>query len=225
MLESIISSSSQATISLENCLICIGVAIVLGIVISFIHKITSKATPNFLITLSLLPVLVQVVILLVNGNLGTSLAVAGAFSLIRFRSMQGNSKELISIFWAMTVGLALGMGYVTLAIIITVIVGILMFIISKLLEGRKNSGVRKLKIVIPENLDYTEVFDDLLIKYTNKSELQKAKTTNMGSTYELVYSVNMKNNVKEKEFLDEIRVRNGNMLVMLEREEISEVEL
>ena len=225
MLESILSSSTEATISLENCLVCIGVAIILGIVISLVHKFTSKATPNFLLTLALLPVLVQVVILLVNGNLGTSLAVAGAFSLIRFRSMQGNSKELISIFWAMTTGLALGMGYVTLAVIITVIVGILMFVISKLLEGRQNSSARKLKIVIPENLDYTEVFNDLIEKYTNKAELQKAKTTNMGSTYELVYIVNMKNNVKEKDFLDEIRVRNGNMLVMLEREEVSEVEL
>ena len=224
MLESIFNTT-QATISLENFLICMGVAIVLGIIISFTHKKTTKTTPNFLLTLTILPILVQIVILLVNGNLGTSLAVAGAFSLIRFRSMQGNSKELISIFWAMAVGLALGMGYVTLAAILTIIVSILILVISKILEKSQNVGRRKLKIVIPENLDYTEVFDDIFNKYTEKCELQKAKTTNMGSTYELSYMVNMLKNVNEKDFIDEIRVRNGNMLVMLEREELSEVEL
>ena len=224
MLESIFNTT-EATISMQNCFICIGVAIILGLIISLTHKHTTKTTPNFLLTLTLLPVLVQIVILLVNGNLGTSLAVAGAFSLIRFRSMQGNSKELISIFWAMTVGLALGMGYVTLAAIVTIIVALLMVIISKILEKSENTSRRKLKIVIPENLDYSEIFNDLMKKYTDKNELVKAKTTNMGSTYELVYMVNMKNNIKEKDFLDEIRVRNGNMLVMLEREELSEVEL
>ena len=224
MLESILSTTS-ATISMENCIICIAVSIILGIIISATHKITTKTTPNFLLTLTLLPLLVQVVILLINGNLGTSLAVAGAFSLIRFRSMQGNSKELISIFWAMAIGLALGMGYIILAVVITVIVAILMVIINKILTNTQNSSTRKLKIVIPENLDYSEVFDDLMKKYTDKSELKKAKTTNMGSTYELSYMVNLKKNIKEKDFIDEIRVRNGNMLVMLEREELSEVEL
>ena len=224
MLESILSTTS-ATISMENCIICIAVSIILGIIISATHKLTTKTTPNFLLTLTLLPLLVQVVILLINGNLGTSLAVAGAFSLIRFRSMQGNSKELISIFWAMAIGLALGMGYIILAVVITIIVAILMVIISKVLTNTQNSSTRKLKIVIPENLDYSEVFDDLMKKYTDKSELKKAKTTNMGSTYELSYMVNLKKNIKEKDFIDEIRVRNGNMLVMLEREELSEVEL
>ena len=224
MLESILSTTS-ATISMENCIICIAVSIILGIIISATHKLTTKTTTNFLLTLTLLPLLVQVVILLINGNLGTSLAVAGAFSLIRFRSMQGNSKELISIFWAMAIGLALGMGYIILAVVITIIVAILMVVISKILSNTQNSTTRKLKIVIPENLDYSEVFDDLMKKYTDKSELKKAKTTNMGSTYELSYMVNLKKNIKEKDFIDEIRVRNGNMLVMLEREELSEVEL
>ena len=225
MLESIFEVTTTSTISLESCLICIGVAIFLGIIISLTHKFTSKSTPNFLLTLAILPVLVQVVILLINGNLGTSLAVAGAFSLIRFRSMQGNSKELISIFWAMAIGLALGMGYIVFASIVTVIVAILMVSINIVLQKNKNTERRKLKIVIPENLDYSEIFDDLMEKYTDKCELQKAKTTNMGSTYELVYMINMKKNVKEKDFMDEIRVRNGNMLVMVEREELSEVEL
>ena len=164
-------------------------------------------------------------ILLINGNLGTSLAVAGAFSLIRFRSMPGNSKEIISVFWAMAIGLALGMGYIIYSIIITIIVAILVIVLSKVVYKVQNMSERKLKIVIPENLDYEEVFDDIFEKYTNKIELIKVKTTNMGSMYELVYMVNMKLDQKEKDFMDEIRCRNGNMLVMLERQELSEVEL
>lgn len=224
MLESIFSTTTS-TISLENCAIAIAVAIVLGAIISFTHKLTTKSTQNFLLTLGLLPVLVEVVILLVNGNLGTSLAVAGAFGLIRFRSMQGTSKEIISIFWAMTVGLALGMGYILYAVIITIIVAILMFVYNAFFNKTIDLKQRKLKIVIPENLDYEEVFDDIFKKYTNKCEIRKARTTNMGSTYELSYFVSLKPQVKEKDFLDEIRVRNGNMLVMLERNEIGEEEL
>ena len=224
MLDSIFSTT-EATISAQNFLICIGVAIILGIVISITHKATTKTTPNFLLTLGLLPLIVQVVILLINGNLGTSFAVAGAFSLIRFRSMPGNSKEIVSVFWAMAVGLALGMGYITIAAIVTVVVAILMIIFDKVSNKVTNMQERKLKIVIPENLDYEDVFKETLEKYTDKAELAKVKTTNMGSMYELHYFVTLKKDVKEKEFLDEIRVRNGNMLVMLQREMIGEVEL
>ena len=225
MLESIFSEVSQVSVSVESCLICIVVSIILGIVISLTHKFTTKATPNFLLTLTILPVLVQVVIFLVNGNLGTAFAVAGAFSLIRFRSMPGNSKEILSVFWAMAVGLGLGMGYVVYTIIVTIIVALIMIIASRVTQNISNRLEKRLKIVIPENLDYDEVFDDILSKYTEKSELCKVKTTNMGSMYELVYLVELKNDVKEKDFLDEIRCRNGNLLVMLERKELSEVEL
>lgn len=224
MLESIFTSSASA-ISLENCIISIIAAIILGGVISSTHKLTSKTTSNFLVTLAILPVLVQVIILLVNGNLGTSLAVAGAFSLVRFRSMAGNSKEILSVFWAMTIGLALGMGYIAYGVIITIVVAILVIILNKFVINSKNSCDRKLKIIIPENMDYEEVFNDIFKKYTNKIELKKAKTTNMGSMYELIYEVKLKQNSKQKSFIDEIRCRNGNMLVALERQELSEVEL
>ena len=224
MLESIFSTTA-ATISLQSCFIAIGVAIVLGACISLVHKLTTKTTPNFLLTVAILPALVQVVILLVNGNLGTSLAVAGAFSLIRFRSMPGNSKEIITVFWAMTVGLALGMGYIVFAVIITAIVAVLVLAINAILNKTHLKSKKRLKIVIPENLDYNEVFNDILDKYADKWEILKVKTTNMGSTFEIMYDVSLKANINEKELLDEIRVRNGNMLVMLEREEISEVEL
>lgn len=224
MLESILSNS-EATVGLGSCMICIIVAIILGGVISFTHKATTKSTPNLLITLVILPVLVQVVILLINGNLGTSLAVAGAFSLIRFRSMPGNSKEIISVFWAMSIGLALGMGYIAYSILITIIVAILIITLNKIVLGTQNRKERKLKILIPENLDYDEVFSDIFKEYTDKFELRKVKTTNMGSMYELNYIIDIKKSKKEKEFMDKIRCRNGNMLVSIERQELSEVEL
>ena len=225
MLESIFNETIKTSVSLESCLICIAVSIILGGVISFTHKLTTKTTPNFLLTLTILPVLVQVVIFLVNGNLGTAFAVAGAFSLIRFRSMPGNSKEIVSVFWAMAVGLGLGMGYVLYTVLITVIVAIVVIVMSKIANKTQDVSERKLKILIPENLDYEEVFDDIFKKYTNKAELLKVKTTNMGSMYELVYIVSIKEKLKQKSFLDEIRCRNGNMLVSLERQEVSEVEL
>lgn len=225
MLESIFSETTQVSVSLGSCLICMIVAIILGGIISFTHKFTTKTTPNFLLTLVILPVLVQVVIFLVNGNLGTAFAVAGAFSLVRFRSMPGNSKEIVSVFWAMAVGLGLGMGYVAYTILVTIVVAILVIAVTQITNKIEDMSERKLKIIIPENLDYEEVFDDIFKKYTNKVEPRKVKTTNMGSMYELVYLVSMKAEEKEKDFLDEIRCRNGNMLVALERQELSEVEL
>ena len=224
MLESILTQTTT-NVSLESCLICMGVAVILGAIISVVHKFTTRTTPNFLITLAILPILVQVVIFLVNGNLGTAFAVAGAFSLIRFRSMAGNSKEIMSVFWAMAVGLGLGMGYVMYTILVTIIVALVVLIATKIANSTQDLSERKLKIIIPENLDYEEVFNEILKKYTNKFELRKVKTTNMGSMYELVYIVNMKEQQNEKDFIDEIRQRNGNMLVMLERRELSEVEL
>ena len=225
MLESIFSSST-ATIDFGSCIACIAVAIILGVVISIVHKITSKKTSsNFFMALVALPALVQVVILLVNGNLGTSLAVAGAFSLIRFRSMQGNAKEMISVLWAMAVGLALGMGYIVYSVIFTVIIAVLMIVITKITNRKENVTDRKLKIIVPESLDYETVFDDLFDEFTKSRELEKVKTTNMGSMYELIYNVNMKEEKSPKAFMDEIRTRNGNMLVALERQEYNEVEL
>lgn len=224
MLNSILSSA-VAEISVTNAIICIVSAIVLGVIISLVHKFTTKTTSNFLITLGILPLLISVVIFLINGNLGTSLAVAGAFSLIRFRSMPGNSKEILSVFWAMAIGLAVGMGYIFYAGLITIVVAIFAIIYSKIMNNKNEKNNRKLKIVIPENLDYEDVFSDLLEKYTNKYEIQKVKTTNMGSMYEINYLVNLKNDINVKKFMDEIRIRNGNMLVMLERAEVSEVDL
>lgn len=211
--------------TMQNVLICMVVALVLGGIVSITHKITTRTTKHFLSTLGILPLLVQVVILIINGNLGTSVAVAGAFSLIRFRSLPGNSKEIVSVFWAMAIGLALGMGYVIYAIVVTLVVAVVIIVVNKVTLGKVEEMERKLKIVIPENLDYEEVFDDIMKKYTTKSELVKVKTTNMGSMYELIYYIVLADGKKSKEFIDEIRCRNGNLLVMIERKELEMVEL
>ena len=215
MLKSLFGGSISSSISMESILICTLVSIVLGLIIALTHKITSKYSKNFLLTISILPVLVQVVIIMVNGNLGTSLAVAGTFSLVRFRSTPGTSKEILSVFFAMAVGLATGMGQVVLASIITVLVSlvIILFCKTKLFEMDKSEKI--LKIVVPENLNYTNLFDETFENFTKKANLEKVKTTNMGSLFELSYRVVTKSNINEKEFIDALRVKNGNLKVSL----------
>ena len=176
---------------------------------------TSQTTKGFLVTLATLPLLVMAVMIMINGNLGTSIAILGAFSLIRFRSIQGKAKDLLSVFFAMMVGLACGMGHILFAAVITAIavIAILFFSYTNFLEPNKKQRV--LKIVVPEDLDYEEVFNDIFKKYTSHAELIKMKTMNMGSLYKLTYDVTMKSGVKEKAFLDEIRVKNCNLKVLL----------
>lgn len=202
-------------LSISTALICAAVSLVLGIVIAITHMKTSNTTKGFLTTLATLPLLVMAVMIMINGNLGTSIAILGAFSLIRFRSIQGEAKDLLSIFFAMMIGLACGMGHVLFATIITLVavVAIIFFSYTPFLEPNKKNRV--LKIVIPEDLDYEEAFDEIFHKYTKKSELVRMKTMNMGSLYKLTYDITLKNGIKEKEFLDEIRVKNCNLKVLL----------
>ena len=214
MFESILNGSS---LTYTTAILCIVVSLILGITIGIIHMYTSKCSKNFVITLSLLPLIVQIVIMMVNGNLGTSVAVLGAFSLVRFRSIPGNSREILSVFFAMSIGLAIGMGQVLFAVVCTVIIGIVMIILVKSKFGDNKNNVRILKIVIPEDLDYTEIFDDVFDKYLKVSILNSIKTINMGSMFELNYEVTMNNNISEKEFIDELRVRNGNLKIILSR--------
>ena len=214
-----IFDNTATGLDIQTVLICAAVALVLGIIIAFTHMKTSRTTKGFAITLATLPLLVMAVMIMINGNLGTSIAILGAFSLIRFRSIQGDAKELLSVFFVMMVGLALGMGHVLFAVVITAIAvaAILIFSFTHFLEP--NSYNRSLKIVIPEDLDYDEVFDDIFKKYTKKAELVKTKTMNMGSLYKLTYNVTLKHGIKEKEFLDEIRVKNCNLKVLLSQPE------
>lgn len=210
-----IFDTTATGLDIPTVLISAGVAILLGIVIAVTHMKTSQTTKGFLITLATLPLLVMAVMIMVNGNLGTSIAILGAFSLIRFRSIQGQAKELLSVFFAMAVGLACGMGHILFGAIITLlaIIVIIFFSFTHILEPNKKQRV--LKIVVPEDLDYEEVFDEIFKKYTTKAELVRMKTMNMGSLYKLTYDVTMRSGVKEKEFLDEIRVKNCNLKVLL----------
>lgn len=210
-----IFDTNSIGLDIKTALICAGVALLLGISIAITHMKTSQTTKGFLVTLATLPVLVMAVMIMINGNLGTSIAILGAFSLIRFRSIQGEAKDLLSIFFAMMVGLACGMGHVLFATVITIvsIIAILILSYTSLLEpNRKN---RILKIIVPEDLDYEEVFDDIFGTYTTKANLVRMKTVNMGSLYKLTYDITMKHGVKEKDFLDALRVKNCNLKVML----------
>lgn len=210
-----IFDTSASGLSITTGLICAGVALALGMVIAITHMKTSQTTKGFLVTLATLPLLVMAVMIMINGNLGTSIAILGAFSLIRFRSIQGHAKELLSVFFAMMVGLACGMGHVLFAVVITVIavIAIVFFSYTTFLEPNRRQRV--LKIVIPEDLDYEEVFDEIFAKYTSRVDLTQTKTMNMGSLYKLTYNVTLKSDIKEKDFLDEIRVKNCNLKVLL----------
>ena len=210
-----IFDTTATGMDIKTILICAGVSLALGLAIAITHMKTSQTTKGFLITLAVLPLLVMAVMVMINGSLGTSIAILGAFSLIRFRSIRGRAKDLLSIFFAMMIGLALGMGHALFATVITVIgiVAIVFFSYTTILEPNRRERV--LKVVIPEDLDYEEVFTDIFKKYTSKTHLVKMKTMNMGSLYKLTYEVKMKHGVKEKEFLDTIRVKNSNLKVLL----------
>lgn len=192
-------------------LICTLCSVVLGIIIAAVHGYKNHCSKGFAVTLALLPAMVQVVIMLVNGNLGTGVAIMGAFGLIRFRSVPGNAKDIADIFLAMATGLATGIGCLVVAVVFVIIIEVISIILTKSSFGEDNSRERSLKITIPESLDYTDVFADILEKYTKKSELLQVKTTNMGALYNINYHIELKAGVSEKEFIDELRVKNGNL--------------
>ena len=214
MLDSIFSSVS-ANVQLSSVLLCILTASVLGIMVAFTHKLTSKYNKNFLITIAILPLLISTIIIMVNGNLGTSVAVLGAFGFVRFRSMPGTSKEMLAVLFAMTIGLVTGMGNLAFAAIITIMGCLLLVLFDKLPLFNENRYEKILKITIPENLDYTEVFDEIFNIYTKNVILDSVKTTNMGSMFDLKYRITLNNNIDEKKFIDELRVKNGNLKIIL----------
>ncbi len=191
--------------------LCMASSLVLGIMVAGVYMFKNTYTQSMAVTLALLPVLVQTIILLVNGNLGAGVAVAGAFSLVRFRSAAGTARDITCIFLAMTLGLATGMGYLGIAAVTGIVVCLLLVVYSAASFGKKPLEEKELKITIPENLDYTGLFDDLFAEYTRASELISVRTTNMGSLYNLHYHITLKSADVEKELIDAIRCRNGNL--------------
>lgn len=210
MLNSIIGTE----ITLSAFFICTAVSLLLGIGIALISMFKTRCSQSFAITLAILPAIVQIVIMLVNGNIGAGVAVAGAFSLVRFRSVPGTAKEIGSIFLAMAIGLATGMGYVGLAVLFFVVIAAVLLLLTAVKFGQQGTAERVLKITIPENLDYDGLFDVVFDTYLKSYSLDKIKTTNMGTLYELQYQITLKSSQVPKAFLDEIRCRNGNLNIV-----------
>ena len=234
MMASVINGAGS--VSVQAALLCTCVSLVLGLVIAAVYMLQGEYTKNFVVTLLLLPALVQAVIMLVNGNLGTGVAIMGAFSLVRFRSVPsfnvnfssfldfGTSREISGVFYAIVVGLATGMGYLAYAAMITVIVGAVMLFFYKVI-GHVGVQQHLLRIVISEDLDYEGVFEDILLKYTKTARLIQVKTINMGSMYELRYEIALAKDASVKAMIDDIRTRNANLTVNCSRVLTSREEL
>ena len=195
----------------------IGVALVLGLVVAKVYQYKTVYSKSFVMSLALLPALIAVVIFLVNGSLGAGVAVMGAFSLIRFRSAPGGAKELVSIFLAMTIGIAIGMGYLVFAGAFTLIMSVAIILLETINFGQMKHSIRQLTIVIPESLDYESIFDDIFDKATNHLELASVKTSDMGSLFKLKYIVQLNGKMTEKELMDALRTRNGNLEIAISR--------
>ena len=201
----------QYKMTTKDFFICLGLALVLGLVMSVCYMFKNDYSKSFVITIATLPPIVAVLIMLVSGNLAAAVSVGGVFALTRFRSNQGTSREITHIFLSMAVGLTLGLGYVWVAILLVVVIEAMSIIFNVTGFGRSNSNKRTLKIVIPEGLDYTGLFDDIFDEYTSKHELINVKLKNLGTMLHLTYTITLKNGINEKDFIDKIRVRNANL--------------
>lgn len=217
-------ATSTASLQAGDFLICLLAALVIGFFLAVISTYKTNYSQSFFLTLALLPAVTCVVIMMVNGNVGAGIAVAGAFSLVRFRSAPGSAKDICAIFLAMGAGLILGMGYIGYAALFTLILSAAMFIYQQLGIGTNKSLPleKTLHVTIPENLDYETVFDEILDQYTVSHELTNVKTTNMGSLFKLTYGITLKEVGKEKEFMDKLRTRNGNLEISLSKKDKSQ---
>ena len=216
-----------AVISVTDFVLCLGCSLALGLIMAFAYMYRTRYTKSFVITLALLPAVVCVVIMLVNGNVGTGVAVAGAFSLVRFRSVPGTAKEICTLFLAMGAGLIAGMGYLGFAVLFTLVMCVI-FVLYNCLDfgSKKNAATFKtLTITIPEDLDYSGVFDSIFADYTRSHDLVRVKTTNMGSMFKLTYNVELTDATREKEMIDKLRCRNGNLEIMVSKQEAVGAEL
>ena len=217
MLDTILTSTTGESLTLTNTLIILVVSIILGLIISISYMKTSKeeaVTSGFTITLIMLPAIISIIILLVGNNVARAFSLAGAFSIIRFRSEPKDPKDISYIFFTLAVGLSAGMGYILYAILFTIILCLIMFVLKFINYAEPDKSCLELRITIPENLNYENVFDDILKKYTSSWKFKKIKTKEFGSLFEITYSVVM-NSGNQKKFIDEIRCRNGNLGVIL----------
>ncbi|EOT24093.1 hypothetical protein C805_02304 [Eubacterium sp. 14-2] len=229
MFPDIFKSIFETGVSLQpaDFLLCLLVSLAAGIFLAVISTYGARYTQSFVVTLALLPPIVCTVILLVNGSIGAGVAVAGAFNLVRFRSVPGSAQEICAIFLAMGTGLTAGMGYLSYAVLFSLILGTGSLLFTHFGFGIPRHPERNkiLHITIPENLDYTQVFDEPLETYTSRHEIRSVKTTAMGSLYKLTWQITLKNPAEEKNFIDALRCRNGNLEIVLSRQETGSCEL
>lgn len=218
MFNTIFTAVSDGSISIAQAAIAIGTAFIIGFIIAAVYMFMCKKEgyqKNFIIGLAMLPAVVAVVILLVGSNVARAFSMAGAFALVRFRSAPGSAKDISIVFFTMAAGLACGLGYVTFVVVFTVVMLLVLIGATLMGFGDRRADRKQLKITIPENLNYSSVFDDIFDKYTSEYRLERVKTANMGTMFELTYDVRLKDNDKEKQFIDELRVRNGNLNIMM----------
>lgn len=223
----IFDTDMTSVITVTDFILCVAVSLLVGIILALSYTYRTRYTRSFIITLAMLPAIVCIVIMMVNGNIGAGVAVAGAFSLVRFRSVPGTAKEIASVFLAMGAGLIAGMGYLAFSLLFTIIMCAVSIFYNCLDFGasRKAALCKTLNITIPEDINYTEVFEEILGKYTSSHELVRVKTTNFGSMFRLTYQITLIDAAKEKEFIDELRCRNGNLEISVCRQETEIPEL
>ena len=227
LFQGLFDTDMTSVIAPSDFLLCVCSALIAGLFLAVFYMYRTRYTKSFVATLALLPAVVCVVIMMVNGNVGAGVAVAGAFSLVRFRSVPGSAKEIGAIFLAMGTGLIIGMGYLGYAFLCTIILGFASALYNRLEFGAKKKSAlyKTLHITMPEDLDYTNVFEPILKKYTSAYELTLIKTTNMGSLFRLTYNLTLNNAGKEKEMIDALRCRNGNLEITISNQEIVNSEL
>ncbi len=227
LFQGIFDSDYTAVISLTDFLLCVGVSLIVGFILAACYMYKTKYTKSFVGTMALLPAAVCVVIMMVNGNVGAGVATAGAFGLVRFRSAPGSAREISALFLAMATGLMSGMGYLGFAILSAILFGLILVLVNSLDFGTKknNAKYKTLHITIPEDLDYSEVFDEILEEYTTEHELTMVKTTNMGSLFRLTYDITLEDPSKEKAMIDALRIRNGNLEISVSKQEVALNEL
>ena len=225
--QGLFDSSTTSVITVSDFLLCVGCSLIVGLLLAASYMFKTRYTKSFVITLALLPAVVCVVIMMVNGNIGTGVAVAGAFSLVRFRSVPGTAKEIGILFLAMGAGLIAGMGYLGYSVLFAVILSAASMIYSLINFGeKKNKSLYKtMRITIPEDLDYNEVIEPLLAEYTSNYDLIQVKTTNMGSLFRLTYNITFKKDNTEKDLINKLRCRNGNLEITVSKQDNSVAEL
>lgn len=227
LFKGLFDSDFSVVIGLSDFLLCVVFSLFLGLIMVLSYMYRTRYTKSFAVTLALLPAVVCVIIMMVNGNIGAGVAVAGAFGLVRFRSAPGTAKEICALFLAMGTGLITGMGYLGFGFLFTIIMCAAFVLYNHLDFGEKKNKAKhkRLSITIPEDLDYSEVFDDIFSEYTSDYDLETVKTTNMGSMFRLTYNVSLKDAKKEKEMIDKIRCRNGNLEITVSKQETAIAEL